>query len=45
MELCHEKLFKEAYRYLEKELEPNLEQSYLELKKQNKFSLLNLLLT
>lgn len=38
MELCHEKLFKEAYRYLEKELVPNLELSYLEFKKQNKLA-------
>lgn len=38
IELCHEKLFKEAYRYLEKELEPNLELSYLQFKKQNKLA-------
>ncbi|WP_028856966.1 hypothetical protein [Psychrilyobacter atlanticus] len=38
MELCREKLFKEAYRYLEKELVPNLELNYLELKKQNKLA-------
>ncbi|UUV16957.1 hypothetical protein NRK67_03350 [Fusobacteria bacterium ZRK30] len=38
IELCREKLFKEAYRYLEKELVPNLELSYLELKKQNKLA-------
>ncbi len=37
-ELCREKLFKEAYRYLEKELEPNLELSYLQFKKQNKLA-------
>ncbi|MGB6129145.1 MAG: hypothetical protein WBG30_10370, partial [Psychrilyobacter sp.] len=37
-ELCHEKLFKEAYRYLEKELEPNLELSYLQFKKSNRLA-------
>jgi len=38
IELCREKLFKEAYRYLEKELEPNLELSYLQFKKTNKLA-------
>ena len=38
IELCREKLFKEAYRYLKKELLPNLELSYLQFKKSNKLA-------
>ena len=38
IELCREKLFKEAHRYLEKELVENLELSYLEFKRSNRLA-------